>query len=181
MIVITSALMLSGGLGDLGLWNTLSQPLLWQTTLAFSTPLILAALGGTISERSGVVNVAMEGMMLVGCFFSAYSADKLASLAHFSPGAAAAAGVVGAILAGCLLAWLHAWASIRFQANQVVSGMAINLLALGLTSYLYYTLYGSQGTPSNLAGIPNSHIPVLGDIKFLALGPILFQQHIITY
>jgi simple sugar transport system permease protein len=176
-----SYVLASGGFGGLGLWSTLSQPLLWQTTLIFSTPLILAAIGGTISERSGVVNIAMEGMMLIACFFSAYLADKSASLAHFSPPAAALAGVVGAVLAGSLLAWLHAWASIRFQANQVVSGMAINLLALGLTSYLYYTLYGSQGTPGDLAGIPNSNIPVLGGITFLSLGSILFQQNIITY
>jgi simple sugar transport system permease protein len=181
MIGETVAMATAGGFWNIGLWNTLSQPLLWQTTLAFSTPLILAAIGGTISERSGVVNVAMEGMMLIACFFSAYAADKAASLAHFSAPEAALAGLVGAVLSGCLLAWLHAWASIRFQANQVVSGMAINLLALGLTSYLYYTLYGSQGTPGNLAGIPNANIPVLGGIKFLSLGSILFQQNPITY
>jgi simple sugar transport system permease protein len=128
-----------------------------------------------------VVNIAMEGMMLVACFFSAYIADKTASLAHFSAWEAALAGVVGAIVAGCIMAWLHAWASIRFRADQVVSGMAINLLALGLTSYLYYTLYGSQGTPSDLAGIPNANIPLLGGITFLSLGSILFQQNIITY
>ena len=91
------------------------------------------------------------------------------------------AGVVGAVVAGCIMAWFHAWASIRFQANQVVSGMAINLLALGLTSYLFYTLYGSQGTPGNLAGIPNANIPLLGGIKFMSLGSIVFQQNIITY
>jgi general nucleoside transport system permease protein len=181
MIGLTIAVAAAGGFWDIGLWNTLRDPLLWQTTLAFSTPLILAAIGGTISERSGVVNVAMEGMMLIACFFSAYTADKTASMLHFSPSAAAMAGVVGAIVSGSLLAWLHAWASIRFQANQVVSGMAINLLALGLTSYLYYTLYGSQGTPSNLAGIPNMTIPVLGGISFLSLGSILFQQNPITY
>jgi simple sugar transport system permease protein len=102
-------------------------------------------------------------------------------MVHFSPWEAAVAGVVGAILAGCLMASLHAWASIRFHANQVVSGMAINLLALGLTSYLYYTLYGSQGTPGDLAGIPNSNIPLLSGIKLLSLGSILFQQNVITY
>src|SRR5438270_5319891 len=181
MTGLTLAVAGAGGFWNIGLWNTLTEPLLWQTTLAFSTPLILAAIGGTISERSGVVNVAMEGMMLVACFFSAYAADKTASLAHFSPAEAALAGVVAAILSGSLLAWLHAWACIRFQANQVVSGMAINLLALGLTSYLYFTLYGSEGTPGNLAGIPNMNIPVLGGIKFLSLGPILFQQNPITY
>lgn len=181
MNALFEVLAIGAGIGNLGLWNTLAQPLLWQTTLAFSTPLILAAIGGTISERSGVVNIAMEGMMLVGCFFSAYTADKTASLMHFSPWEAAMAGVVGAVVAGCIMAWFHAWASIRFQANQVVSGMAINLLALGLTSYLFYTLYGSQGTPGNLAGIPNANIPLLGGIKFMSLGSIVFQQNIITY
>jgi simple sugar transport system permease protein len=176
-----ATVLISGGFWNLGLWSTLGQPLLWQTTLAFSTPLILAALGGTISERSGVVNIAMEGMMLIAAFFSAYIADKAATLVHLSTPLAALAGVGGAVVAGCLLAWLHAWASIRFHANQVVSGMAINLLALGLTSYLYYTLYGSQGTPGDLAGIPNSNVPVLGSITFLSLGSIVFQQNILTY
>ncbi|SRR5579884_21143 len=161
--------------------SVLSNPLLWETTLVSATPLVLAAMGGTISERSGVVNIAMEGMMLVAAFFSAYVTDKAASLAGLAPWEAALVGVVGGIVAGCLIAGLHAWASIRFHANQVVTGMAINLLALGLTSYLYYTLYGSQGTPGNLAGIPNWNVPVLSSIKFMSLGPILFQENPITY
>jgi simple sugar transport system permease protein len=161
--------------------QVLARPLMWQTTLAFSAPLILAAVGGTISERSGVVNIAMEGMMLVAAFFSAYIADKAASVVGLSPLPAVAIGALGAVVAGCLIASLHAWASIRFHANQVVSGMAINLLALGLTSYLYYTLYGSQGTPGNLAGMGNTNIPVLGGIQFLSLGSILFQQNIVVY
>jgi simple sugar transport system permease protein len=181
MNVSSQLLVVAGGFWSLGVWNTLRQPLLWQTTLAFSAPLILAAVGGTISERSGVVNVAMEGMMLVAAFFSAYSADKAASLLHVSPPLAALIGVLGAVVAGSLMAWLHAWACIRYQANQVVSGIAINLLALGLTSYLFYTLYGSQGTPASLAGIPNVSIPVLSNIQFLALGPILFQLNPLVY
>lgn len=181
MITIAHLLIVGGGFGSLGVWNTLEQPLLWQTTLAFACPLMLAAVGGTISERSGVVNIAMEGMMLVAAFFSAYVADKAATLWGFSAPEAALLGVVAAIVSGSLIAWLHAWACIRFQANQVVSGMAINLLALGLTSYLYYTLYGSNGTPGNLAGIPNVNIPVLGGIKFLSLGSIIFQQNPIVY
>jgi general nucleoside transport system permease protein len=174
-------LVVGGAFCNLGFCQTLATPLLWQSTLKLSAPLILAAVGGTISERSGVVNIAMEGMMLMSAFFSAYIADKSASIAGLSPTAAVAVGVFGGVVVGCLIAWLHAWASIRFFANQIVSGMAINLLALGLTSYLYYTLYGSQGTPPNLAGMGNTNIPVLGGIHFASLGFILFQQNIVIY
>ncbi|HZT96733.1 MAG TPA: ABC transporter permease [Chloroflexota bacterium] len=181
MSLLSHYLLVGGSFWSLGIWNTLRQPLLWQTTLAFSCPLMLAAVGGTISERSGVVNIAMEGMMLVAAFFSAYVADQAGTAWGLGPPEAALAGVAGAIITASLIAWLHAWACIRFHANQVVSGMAINLLALGLTSYLYYTLYGSNGTPSNLAGIPNVHIPALSGISFLSLGSILFQQNPIVY
>jgi ABC-type uncharacterized transport system permease subunit len=161
--------------------QVLSEPLLWETTLGFSAPLILAAVGGTLSERSGVVNIAMEGMMLVGAFCAAYIADQSATIMGMPVWGAALAGVIGAVVVGSAVAWLHAWACIRFHANQVVSGMAINLLALGFTSYLYYTLYGANGTPGNLAGVPNANIPILSNINFLSLGAILFQLNPIVY
>lgn len=172
----------SGGFGSLGIWSTLRQPLLWQSTLVFATPLILPAVGGTLSERSGIVNIAMEGKMLVGAFFSAYvTGDVASALVHGPLWLASLCGVLGAIVAGSLMALALAFVSIRFQANQVVVGMGLNAIALGLTSYLYYTIYGSNGTPGNLPGIPNSSIPVLSGIKFLSLGSILFQQNVIVY
>ncbi|HEV3312410.1 MAG TPA: ABC transporter permease, partial [Chloroflexota bacterium] len=177
-----------------GIFQDLSQPLLWFLAISFATPLILASTGGTISERSGVVNIAMEGMMLVGAFFSAYTVDQIVNLAHLPAWAGTLFGVLGAVAAGCLIAGLHAIACVRFRANQVIVGMAINLFALGLTSYLYFTIY-PNGTPGSLPGIPPLHIPAihfswsivhlnlgsLSDLRFMSLGYILFQQNPIVY
>ena len=79
------------------------------------------------------------------------------------------------------MAWILGWVCIRFQANQIIIGMAINLVALGLTSFLYFAIYGQTGLPGNTPGIPNANPPVLSGIKFLSLGSILFQQNILVY
>src|SRR5947207_4111267 len=98
---------------------------LWQATLAAAVLLLLPALGGVISERSGVVNIAMEGMMLTGAF-----AAVIITLLCFHLGVSNALsvilGVLAAILAGGLMALIHAVVSINFKANQIVSGVAIN-------------------------------------------------------
>jgi simple sugar transport system permease protein len=98
-----------------------------NSTLRVSTPLIFAALGGLFSERSGVVNIALEGMMLVGAFGAA-----VGTLATHSPWLGSGAGIV----AGALLAVVYAFFVIRLRANQIVAGIAINMLALGLTPFL---------------------------------------------
>lgn len=127
--------------------------------LRLATPIALAALGGVISERSGVTNIALEGSMLMGAFFSVLVADKTGSLPL---------ALLAGLAAGVALAALHALASVTFRADQIVSGMALNILALGLTSYLDYEQYGTTGTPADLPGIPAvdlgplSGIPVLG-------------------
>jgi ABC-type uncharacterized transport system permease subunit len=128
-------------------------------TLRLATPIALAALGGVVTERSGVTNIALEGCMLMGAFFAIFAADKTDSLP---------VAIVVGLVAGVALAGLHALASITFRADQIVSGMALNILALGLTSYLDYELYGTTGTPADLPGVPTvdlgflSSIPVLG-------------------
>src|SRR6202171_2999445 len=108
---------------------------LWQATLAAAVLLLLPALGGVISERSGVVNIAMEGMMLTGAFFGV-----VADLAWHTPWLAT--GV--AILAGGLMALVHGVVSIRFRADQIVSGIAINIFAAGVTVFLVNRIYGLQ-------------------------------------
>ena len=92
--------------------------------LRFATPLIFGALGGMFSERSGVVNIGLEGMMLMGAFFGIMAADKLDSWFL---------GLLVGMLSGGAAALVHAFWSIHFRADQIVGGTAINFLALGLT------------------------------------------------
>lgn len=153
----------------------------WQTTLEFAALLLLPALGGVISERSGVVNIAMEGMMLVGAF-----ASVMITLAMHNIGLndflSVLVGTLAAMLAGGLLALIHALVSINFKANQIVSGIAINIIGLGLTSYLVYVLTpAGQGVPSlpgNLR-LPTPNFGALASINWV--GPVLFQQNLIFY
>jgi general nucleoside transport system permease protein len=145
---------------------------LWAATLQFAALLLLPALGGVISERSGVTNIAMEGMMLIGAY-----AGVMAALATRS----VLGGVLGAIIAGCLISLVHAIVSINFKANQIVSGIAINIAALGLTNYLLFIQTSNQGVPAltdNLR-LPNVSLGPLSNIPFI--GPVFFQQNVIFY
>lgn len=150
--------------------GVLARPDVWAGTLRFATPLTLAALGGVISERSGVVNIAMEGMMLVGAFFAVLAA-------------AATNNIVLATLVsvgfGGLIAAVHGVVSIQFRANQIVSGMAINLLALGLTSYLLFHFYSLSGTPPDIPGLPDVTLPLISSIPFV--GEVIGTRNIVTW
>jgi ABC-type uncharacterized transport system permease subunit len=148
--------------------TNLQSVITWSTifgaTLVFATPLTYAALGGMFSERSGVVNIGLEGMMLIGAFFGAFGADKTGSWAL---------GIVIGIVSGCLLGLVHAFFAINLRADQIVSGTAINFLALGITGYLYNDIYGNNGTPDNLPAIPNVHLGFLSSIPPHGLGNFL--------
>jgi general nucleoside transport system permease protein len=139
-------------------------------TLRWATPLIFAAIGGMFSERSGVVNIALEGMMLSGAFFGIWGADRFG---HW------ALGLLTAVVAGGALALIHAFFSIHLRADQIVSGVAINLLALGLTGYLYIKVYGEQGTPTELSLIPNVHLSFIEDVYFI--GPIFGNMNLMIW
>jgi general nucleoside transport system permease protein len=154
------------------LFRVLTSSDLWQATLQFGALLLLPALGGVISERSGVTNIAMEGMMLTGAYAGVMTALSTHSLV---------VGVLGAIIAGGLMALIHAVVSINFKANQIVSGIAINIAALGLTNYLLFVQTGGQGVPSLASSLrlPTVTWGPLAKIPFL--GPVLFQQNIIFY
>ncbi|MRS12518.1 MAG: ABC transporter permease [Actinobacteria bacterium] len=116
-------------------------PDLFAAALRMATPLALAAIGGTICERSGVINIALEGMMLTGAFFG-----TAVVLVTNSPWL----GVLGAVGAGVIMASVHAFASINLRADQTVSGTAINLLALGMTGFLMEIWYGHPGTTDQI-------------------------------
>jgi len=141
------------------------------SSLVRATPIALAAHSGLYSERSGVVNIGIEGMMLVGAFTSVVFASITDNLFI---------GVMAGILAGMVLGWLHAVLSIRYMVNQIVSGAGIIILALGLTSYLQravLNLYPELNQPgSAIAAVP---IPVLWRLP--VIGPVLFNQSPIIY
>ena len=145
---------------------------LWQATLAAAVLLLLPALGGVISERSGVVNIAMEGMMLTGAFFGV-AADLAWHNVWLATGVA--------ILAGGLMAVIHAVVSIQFRADQIVSGIAINIFAAGLTVFLVTRVYGLEdvGHVGQSELLPNIDVPGLDQLPFI--GQVVFQQNVIVY
>lgn len=135
-----------------------------RSTLRLATPLILAALGGVISERSGVVNIALEGMMLVGAFFG-----MLGSMITGSPWV----GLLLGMTAGGLLGLSHALLTQKMRLNHIVSGVALNILALGLTTYiLRYVMLSIGGSPS-VNGLPEWRVPLVG--------PVLSNQNALFY
>ena len=135
----------TGNLEDVVTWSALIA-----ATLRYATPLIFGALGGIVSERSGVVNVGLEGMMLMGAFFGIFGADLLDSWFL---------GLLVGMAAGGVLALVHAFFSVQLRADQIVSGIALNFLALGITGYVFLDHYGDQGTPDNIPRVPDISIP----------------------
>lgn len=151
---------------------------LFASTIRAATPLVLAALGGIFSERSGVVNIALEGIMLIGAFF-AMMISFYGSQLGLPPLVSALSGMVGAIIFGFLISMIHAVVSIRFRADQVVSGVAINILALGLTGFLLQLIFKTSGNSPSVPNLSAAPIPGLASIPIL--GPIFFNQPPIVY
>src|SRR6195256_1773679 len=134
--------------------------LIWST-IRLSTPLILAALGGLFSERSGVINIALEGMMLAGAFTAA-----AVTYAVSNP----YLGLLAGMMAGMLIAAIHALACIRYKADQVVTGTAINILMIGLPAFLSGAFFLSSGSTPQ---IPKEHlIPWTPIVIALVLVPL---------
>ncbi len=153
-----------GNLESVVVWSAL-----FGSMLRYATPLMFASIGGMFSERSGVVNIGLEGMMLMGAFFGIWGADKTGSWVL---------GIGTALLAGGVTALLHAFFAIHLRADQIVGGTAINFLALGITGYLFIDIYGQEGTPTDIPGIPNIDLGFLsgalgwlGDLDWIGQQP----------
>ncbi|PKM56889.1 MAG: sugar ABC transporter permease [Firmicutes bacterium HGW-Firmicutes-3] len=145
-------------------------------TLIYSTPIIITAIGGMFSERSGVVNIALEGMMMIGGFTAATTIVFLEGTTSFAPWLSL---LIGA-LAGGLISVIHAYLSIHLSSDQVISGTAINILAGGLTIYLSQIIFGQQRTQTFRQGFVKrtysglSEIPIVGKIFFTNMYPTVF-------
>jgi simple sugar transport system permease protein len=163
-----------GYLATLSALGKLESVVVWSALFAamlrYATPLVFASIGGMFSERSGVVNIGLEGMMLMGAFFSVLTADKLDSWVL---------GLLAGMLAGGAAALVHAFFAIHLRADQIVTGTAVNFLALGLTGYLYIDVYGQEGTPTDLPSIPNVHLGFLEDVGFF--GDIFARMNLMIW
>jgi simple sugar transport system permease protein len=127
--------------------------------LVFATPLTYAAIGGMFSERSGVVNIGLEGMMLMGAFWGIWGADKTGSWIL---------GLLIGMASGGFLALIHAFFAINLRADQIVGGTAVNFLALGITGYFFVQLYHGGNIPTGVARIPDINLAKDSDHSFLA-------------
>jgi simple sugar transport system permease protein len=135
-------------------------PLL-ESTLRVSTPLLFAALGGVLCERSGVINIALEGLMLVGAFAGAAIATHLQT-AGWDAAAVPWMGALGAIVAGVALAAIYGFSVITLRADQIVAGTALNMFAAGLTPFLAKIFFGSSSsTPSIPAEYRFHLVPII--------------------
>ena len=142
-----------------------------NSSLVRATPIALAALCGVISERSAVINIGIEGIMLISAQLAVVTASVTGNLY---------AGLIAAIVAGGLIAALHAFLVIRFKVDQIVSGVAINIFGAGLTSFLSSRFLEKNTDLLNNSGVfPVFSIPGLSKIPIL--GPMLFENNIVVY
>jgi simple sugar transport system permease protein len=153
------------------MWAIINQ--IFPYAIAFTIPLLITALGGLYSERSGVVNIGLEGLMVVGSFTGALAYHLLNTV---MPGMSLWIGLLAAIAAGIVFALLHAVACINLNANQVISGTAINMIAGALMVFLARKITGSGNI--DVIGFTRVDIPLLSKVPIL--GKLLFTQTYIT-
>jgi ABC-type uncharacterized transport system permease subunit len=148
--------------------NAVFDATLIAQTLGLTTPLLFGAIAGIFSERSGVVNIGLEGMMLMGAFWGIYGADK---------GGTWVVGLLVAAAVGGLLALVYAFFAIHLRSDQIVGGTAVNFLAVGITGYFFVQLYHNAPIPNGVSLLPNVHISGLGHF----LGDSIGDLNILTW
>lgn len=150
--------------------QTVFDATLIAQTFGLATPLVFGAIAGMVSERSGVINIGLEGMMLMGAFWGVYGADK---------GGNWAVGLVLGAAVGGALALVYAYFAIHLRADQIVGGTAVNFLALGITGYFFVQLYNNEPVPNGVSTLPNLRIPGLASTHFL--GPAIGDLNILIW
>lgn len=139
-------------------------------TIRTATPIAYAALGATYSERSGIIHVGLEGIMLAGAFSAVYVSGISGS---------AWAGVFAAIASGLVIGAVFAILCIRFRANQIVAGFGINILALGATKFGLEAIYDTAGVSPSVTGIDTLNVPFVSGLP--VVGPMLFRSNGLIY
>lgn len=150
--------------------NPITDLQLWQQMLVYAAPLVIAALGELIIERSGLLNVGIEGMMLVSavvCFVAAFQTGSLA------------AGIGAGMLASGLMALVLAYYGITLGGSQITVGLGLYVLGIGLSSLIYRVVFGVRLSPPQVRTLGPVPLPGLGDLPIL--GPILFRQNVLVY
>jgi simple sugar transport system permease protein len=150
--------------------STVFTASLIASMFVFSTPLVFGSIAGIFSERSGVVNIGLEGMMLMGAFWGVYGADK---------GGSWVVGILVAMVAGGLLALVHAFFAIHLRADQIVGGTAVNFLALGITGYFFFQLYHGQDVPVGVSTIPDVKLPFVEHWAYI--GPAIGKLNLMVW
>lgn len=150
--------------------NPFADAQLWQQTLVYAAPLILASMGELLIERSGVLNIGIEGMMLVGAAVGFIVAVQASSVA---------AGLAAAMGASGVMALVLAYGSVDLRGSQITVGLALYVLGLGLSSLLYRVVFGVRLTPPRVATLPPLAVPGLADLPIV--GAIVFRQNVLVY
>ena len=143
---------------------------LLTASVRMATPLTLAALGETFSEKSGTLNIGLEGIMLSGAFFSFITAFYSGSILL---------GVLGGCLGGVFISMIHGYMSVRLKVDQTITGLALNFLALGLTSFFFLIAFGKTTDLPQCPVVPQIAIPLLQDLPII--GPAFFNQDPFVY
>jgi len=130
----------------------------FMQTLRITIPYLLPSLGAVYSEKGGVINIALEGILLIGAFFTTVGTYYYQSVLI---------GILFGVLAGLTVALLHAIATVTFKADQIVSGIAINLFAIGLTKFFCKIFFNSSSNSERIIGLESINIPVLSSIPVI--------------
>jgi len=159
--------------------DSLNMTSLLRSSLLRAVPIALAALSGVLCERSAVINIAIEGMMLTGAFTAALMGSVGKNVLEWPFAASQALGLLSAVGAGALLGLLLAVMAVRFKVDQIIAGTAINILSTGVTSFLSARILSEFTRLNNPGVLPPVSIPLLARIPII--GPTFFEQNVLVY